>query len=154
MTFKKIFSYWFILALAFSSFAHAFNDEPDCFKRLKTTFFDKDLVYQALSMHNMAQSQWESIYIKLQGRVQNVPQLLAEKTARMIPSPLDYPFQVKQAEDLLFQILFDVFNQAVQESQITKNSSTIRGMFNYIRDQQIRRLEACLGPQPSTSNEQ
>lgn len=125
----------------------AYNDEPACFKELKTSFFQTNLVYEALSMHNVAQNQWPVITQKLQLRSKWVPAMVKERADRMRPNPLDYPFNPLQADEILSQVLLEIFYQVLHESWSNANpynDNDIKNMFRYIRTQQKDRLKACL----------
>ena len=122
----------------------AFNDEPNCYKELKTTFFQRRLLEQALSMYDVNQSQWPLIAQMLVDRSLMVPNIIKQRAQRMMPDPLEYPFNSSEAVKLLKQVLLEVFAQVMRESGIF-NENVVRGMFEYVYKKQDARFEACIG---------
>lgn len=124
--------------------ASAFNAEPQCYRELKTTFFRSEIVAQAFSLYTVDQGQWVLIINKLRDRTRDVPSRIQAEAQRMRPNPLDYPFQPKEADQLLMDALLHIFTIALNESNIT-DPRVIREMFEYIREQQLPRLSECYG---------
>ncbi|MBA3957488.1 MAG: hypothetical protein H0X51_03715 [Parachlamydiaceae bacterium] len=133
------------LGLMGMSKGHAWLDDRGCFRDLQVHFFEPLWVTQALSLHQIFQSQWDPINSKLQDRVRDVPTILKQRANRRgYSSPLENPFQPIAAGELLRQILLEMFTQVLNESNIT-NQSDIEEMFAYIEQQQRERIKACLG---------
>lgn len=137
-----------IFALVFGILLHfdvmAYNDEPACFREIETTFFSYDVLAQALSLHHVDPSQWEPIYQKLQERSKQVPEAVRSRVANDIKSPLDYPFNAKEAVKIMYQVLYEMFTQVLREVNIT-NESDYTGMFLYMRKKQADKIRSCLG---------
>lgn len=135
----------FLMASALSG---VFNDESPCFKDLQTHFFRPDLVMEALSLHEVYQSQWQPIVQKLQDSSKDVPQLLKLKAENLELSgqrnPLLSPFDPEGADKLLNEILMQVFTNVLRESNVLLESD-IKDMYVYIRNKQTDRLKACYG---------
>lgn len=134
----------FIFGLFCHFNAFAYNDEPACFRAIETTFFSYEILAQAMSLHHVDPSQWEPIYQKLQERSQHVPQAVRSKVANDIISPLEYPFNAKEAVKIMYQVLYEMFTQVLREVNIT-NESDYKGMFSYIRRHQAEKIKSCLG---------
>lgn len=139
--YKRLF---FLMTFAVATHVHAYDDSPSCFKDLQTNFFSYDAVAQALSMHYTQQGQWQLYYTAIKDRAKYVPDILKARAAKMDPNPLEHPFQAKAAEELLEQVLYDVFYDAMIYNGYT-NQSSIRDMFHYIRQQNAYRIQQCLG---------
>jgi hypothetical protein len=128
----------------------AYDDSPRCYKDMQRDFFSYDLVIQALSMYLVPQGQWELIFQNLQNAMRDVPEIVRSRAAQSDPNPLEYPFQSKQAEDILFQALFEVFSNVMQVNGAADPRSSlndpknVREMFGYIRQQQAFRLLRCM----------
>lgn len=120
-----------------------FNDEPVCFKEIPTTFFQYEAVAQALSLHHVDPGQWDPIYHKLLERSKDVSGAVRGRVANEINSPLEYPFNGKEAMKVMYQVLYEVFTGALRESNIT-NESDLKGMFAYIRRKQAEKINTCL----------
>lgn len=132
--------------------AHAFNDEPTCYKLLQNNFFsDQRIVFQALSLYGVTQTSWVPIYNSLQQGIQSVPRMIHARAAMMTPpTPLEYPFRQDEAAIMLWDALYDIFymvitNSAVIASTNVINNDDVEGMFNYIREQQSGKWMPCLG---------
>lgn len=129
---------------------YAYDDTPSCFKDLETTFFDPNIVNQALVINQGYvdyQNRWVPINSELKRRSLEVPTILKQRADRMSPSPLEYPFQPEIAADLLWKILFEIFVSVMNQNAIY-NQGVLVDMFEYIRNQQEPRIRACLGPAP------
>ena len=122
-------------------------DRLPCLMELETHFFDSKLVYQALSLYQIPQGLWSPIDQSLQTRSRDIPHLMKQKTAFMVPNPIEYPLQKEATAKILKQILFDVFLQALRDNQIMERP-TVDFIFDYIFLQQMPLFEKCLGPQP------
>lgn len=136
-----------LLGCCIGTQADAFNDQPGCFQDLALHFFQPGLVDQALSLHSryVYQSQWANINNMLQEAAPNIPNIIRNRTARQLKSPLDYPFQPKEAYLLLRSVLFEVWVQVLNQNGVINNTD-IKEMFNYILYKQQDRLHACFGP--------
>lgn len=125
----------------------SWNDSPKCYKELQVDFFDEQIVMQAFDLYtwlNIYQGQWSHLARRLKEEERRVPALIRAKTNKMIPSPIDYPFQPDKAEEILLETLFEVFEYTMHKYAFIYNDAAIKGMFNYIKEKQAPRLEACL----------
>lgn len=131
-----------LLALPFHAFSR--NDTPECFKRLERNFFKEQDLAEAFSLHRLTvpQSQWNAIYRTLKRQSEQIPSLLRARAARMNPNPLSYPFQAEQAKALLFDVLYAVFEQVMQDFNVT-NHFAIQDMFNYLLQKQQLEIDSC-----------
>lgn len=120
---------------------------PRCFYNLEMTFFDREIVMQAMNAYTLSgiyQSQWSLVYVDLMREQSAIPQLIKENARRMKPNPLDYPFQSDKAEELLLKTLYEVFAKVIRKHSVA-NDETIQGMFKFIIEKQSKKLEACFG---------
>lgn len=130
---------------------HAYDASPQCYKDLQRDFFSYDLVIQALSMYPIPQGQWENIYKDLQYASQYVPQMIKERASYMQPNPIENRFYPKEAQELLFDVLFEVFTNVMRINAHEDYRSplidqkNVRDMFGFIRGRQVLRLNKCLG---------
>lgn len=129
--------------------AQLYIAEKPCFKELQTEFFRPDLVMQALSLQGVYENQWTLIAQKLKDRSRDVPKLLQEKATRLEltgqRNPLLNPFQPAATDQLLNEILMDIFTNVLKESNVTDPPFNIRAMFGYIRSKQSAKIKACYG---------
>lgn len=133
---------------------HAYNDEPACFRDLQVNFFRPDLVATALSLNKVSQSAWQPIQNQLIIQSAYVPRIIHDRAQSMgLQNPLEYPFNAPLATKLLWEVLYGVFTEVLQSSNVTSlNSGTvmtaenIQDMFEYIRLEQASNLDACLLP--------
>lgn len=132
-----------LLACCGSIKAHAFNDEPPCFKELQLSFFNSVLTMQALNLRGVFQSQWEPILTKLQSESLLVPEIIKRRTSNQVNSPLEFPFDAPRAMQLLQEVLLQLFTAVLSESNVT-NPRDIQDMFDYIWLHQSDRINACL----------
>jgi hypothetical protein len=139
------------LCLASPLSMQAYDDSPRCYKNLQKDFFSYDLVIQALSMYQIPQGQWELIFQNLQSALRDAPEIIRTRASQQDPNPLEYPFQPKEAEDILFEAMFEIFsnvmkvNGAADPRSSLNDPKNVREMFGYIRQQQAFRLHRCMG---------
>ncbi len=124
--------------------AHAWRDVPSCYKDLEINFFDPEITTQAFALHNIDQSSWNLLLQSLKNKAANVPSIIDQRAKRMQRNPLDHPFQPKEAEQLLMDVLYENLVEALHERNFITQFDN-REMFNYIRRRQADRLKACFG---------
>jgi hypothetical protein len=141
-------SYLLIYFLAYLGTGYAFEDIPPCYKELQTNFFRYDLTSQAFSLHRIGQSQWQTLVSQLEQRSKVVPQLVEAEAKQLNPNPLERPFQIENAVEILRRALFLVFRQVLLENYalLVTNEVAIREMFEHIWFNQQGALVKCLGP--------
>ena len=119
---------------------------PPCYKEMERGFYKPELVQQALSFHlRIYQSTWSAINSSLQRKAQNVPDIVKRKASKMHPNPLDIPFDPEVAGQVLEQILIDILAQTLAEFNI-KNHEQVLLIFNFIKEKQIAKWQACFTP--------
>ncbi len=136
----------------------AYNDQPSCLQDLEVNFFNPKLVSEALSLYSVDMNIWPLVNQELKRRSSGIPSKMKQRSDKMSPSPLDYPFQPLVVGEMLRQILLEIFTSVMSDfrlsSGIVTSDDSIREMFGYIRRQQKARIEACLGEnamEPKTS---
>lgn len=136
-----------VYLLSYRAFAFSVEDIPACYKNLETDFFKYETVAQAFSSHRIGQGQWTYLINALQAASKQVPGLVNAQARQMNPNPLERPFQVEPAVDILQRALFLVFRQVLLENHITEvtNEVAIREMFQFLWMNQHHRLVNCLG---------
>ena len=115
-----------------------------CYKDIEKDFFREVFVNQALSIHNVSQSTWRAINVKLQENARHVPELVKQRAAAMRRDPFKTPFQADVAGELLNHVLFEVFSSTLAQFNVT-NASDVSQMFRYLRERQQARLVTCFG---------
>lgn len=136
---------WVFLALMSFLPLYSYDDTPACFKEIAVSFFQPEIVMKALNINQGYvdfQNRWVPITNELRRRAQDVPNIIKQKSDRMTPSPLEYPFQPDAAAQLLWEALYGVFNSVMHDYAIY-DQALIRNMFNYIRAEQEPKLLAC-----------
>jgi len=124
---------------------HAYDDQPVCYRDLQLYFFKPELVGQALSAHNVYQSQWFLVNQQLEERSKDVPRRVKERAERYgIHNPLQNPFNAPVAAKILWEVLYEIFREVMNLHNIT-NASDTREMFEYIQLGQKDYIESCLG---------
>lgn len=145
---KKI-AILFLLLLISCLKLQAYNDQPRCLQDLEVNFFNPQIVSEALSLYSVDMNIWPLVNQELKRRSLGVPSIMKQRSDRMSPSPLEYPFQPLIVGEMLRQILLDIFTSVISDfrlsSGIVTSDDSIREMFGYIRRQQKGRIEACLG---------
>lgn len=116
-----------------------------CYRDIEKDFFQEVFVNQALSIHNVSQSTWKPINIKLRENTRRVPELVKQRVATLRRDPFKSPFQPDVAGDVLRYALFEVFSSTLAEFNVT-NGSDVSEMFRYLRERQQARFVACFGP--------
>jgi hypothetical protein len=137
----------FIYLLSYRGLVFSIEDIPLCYKELEVNFFKYETVVQAFSMHRIGQSQWSYLANALKEKSKVVPDLVNAQAQQLNPNPLERPFQVQAAVDILQKALFLVFRQVLLESNVTEvtNEVAVREMFQHIWMSQHRTIVNCLG---------
>ena len=119
-------------------------EEKACVRDIETYFFNPIYVSQALSLHDVSQSAWSQVNLKLRERNSEIPKLVMDKVSKMDPNPLRTPFDPREAAKVLEEALFEMLASVLTEFNI---ENPLRGgeMFNYIREQQNSRFIDCFG---------
>lgn len=118
-------------------------DPIPCYQELSTHFFDPLIVNQALSLYGVRQELWQPIIQTLQGKSLTVPDRMKQRTAFMVPNPIEYPMNRVDTAKLLKSVLAEVFYEALQANYISPfNSNEI---FEYIFSQQLPAFNQCFG---------
>lgn len=141
----------FLLAMSYPHEAISYDSSPSCFRQLETQFFQEKITAEALSLHNVYQSQWERIIDSLHKRSQAIPQLIKQRAMHMKPNPFDRPFQKEEAEKLLMQALHEVMSVTMKEFYVSVSERDIDEMIEYIKSKQSHKFEACFGSEKNAS---
>ncbi len=126
------------------------NDgSPICYRQIQTSFFNPQLVIQALGVYNIEQSLWRFIVSDLQNAVGQVPSLVQAEAQSLNPNPLAYPLNRDQAFKILQRSLYKVYYGVVIKYQFRVgnsliNNASIQGSFNHIWLQQQAGIVGCL----------
>lgn len=122
---------------------------PICYRQIQTSFFNPQLVIQALGVYNIEQNLWRFIVSDLQLAVVQVPSLVQAEAQSINPNPLGRPFDKEKAYKILQRALYKVYYSVVIKYQFRVgnsliNNSSIQGSFNHIWVQQQAAIVACL----------
>lgn len=143
---------WTIFFQSFIIGAHALPtvvpDPVPCVLRLETGFFIESIVNQGLSLYDVRQELWAPINEFLRIKSGEVPQRMKERTAFMVPNPIEYPMQKKETAEILKEVLFEILNEAVLNYPTDRIPNT-RLIFNYIFSQRFPEFLQCFGPEVS-----
>ena len=131
----------------------AYDASPICYRQIQTTFFNPQIVIQALGVYNIEQNLWRFIISDLQSAVAQMPGLVEAEAQSLNPNPLAYPFNREKAFNILKKSLFQVYYGVLIKYQFRVgnsliNTSTIQGSFNHIWLQQEAAIVACLRSAP------
>lgn len=141
-----MFKKFFLLSLALTPYLAGYDATPACYRDLMQNFFSYEAVGQALSLHNIGQSQWLRTYELLKGRQGEAETLIRRKASARNPNPLDAPFQSDVARDLLKETMYQIYERALLDSGFY-DTIKIRQEFEYIWVKNKFRIEHCLGPE-------
>lgn len=119
-------------------------DPIPCLKNLELYFFDEIIVSEALSLYGIRQEIWLPVTQRLRGKNLNVPLLMKEKTAYMVPNPLEYPMQKDAVAKILKDVLYEVFMENMVFYRIDRQP-TANFIFDYIFTQQMPLFIRCFG---------
>lgn len=118
-------------------------DTPPCLFHLETEFFQQDLVYQAFNLYQVPQGLWVPIYEALRVKSLSVPEKMKQKTAYMVPNPIEYPLQKQATWKILKIVLFTTLDEVMRSYRISR-SATIDGVFAYLLEKQAVVIQSCL----------
>lgn len=123
---------------------------PPCYRQMQLTFFNENLVAQALALHSIDQNLWIFIARDLKSASGKVPAIVQAQARSLNPNPLNRPFNpdgaFKILEAALYSVYFPVVNSYRNKSSFTNiNNNSIYDSFRYIWLQQQAYLIRCLG---------
>ena len=118
-------------------------DTPPCLLRLETAFFQQEPLYQAFSFYQVPQGLWEPLYESLQAKSPSIPERMKQKTAYMVPNPIEYPLQKQATWKILKIVLYTLFEEVMHSYHISQ-SAIIEGVFNYLVEKQGAAIQDCL----------
>ena len=135
---------YFFFLLFLVNLLTAYDDRPACYKDLERNFFQYKITAEALALWNVNQSQgqWEYIIKLIQAKQKDAEYVIQEKARRFQPNPLQNPFQMEEARDLLRETMYQIFERALLESGFF-DTLTIAKMFEYIWTHDLR-IKTCL----------
>lgn len=133
-----------LVLLAWTAEAMAWDASPHCLYSLETQFFDATTVKQSFDLYHVFQSQWDPIYTDLAINVRRVPDLVKARSRKMLPSPIDHPFDPEGVKQVLLDVEFEVFRDTMI-AHYFEDLNAIQGMFAYILKQQEEKINRCLG---------
>jgi len=122
----------------------AYDDSPKCFQHLQRIFFQQSTVAEALSLHNVPQSQWFVIGSELESRNRYIPRRMKQQAKRMRRSPLENPFQPEDALELFRQVLWEEFVEVMKKYD-GANQRNWRDIFSLIYQSESERINFCIG---------
>lgn len=122
------------------------GEVPSCFRQIERDFFRADIVSQALSIQNVAQSNWAIINYELELRAAQVPQRVRSRANHLIPNPLE-PYDPIAAQALLEEVLQQVLAETLVLFHIDSRAK-IGEIYGYIKDKQIDKFNRCFSVSP------
>lgn len=136
-----------ILIAAVLLFGGALNGEaPSCFREIARDFFRADIVSQALSIQNVAQSNWAIINYELELRASEIPQRIRTRANQLIPNPLE-PYDPIAAQALLEEVLQQVLAETLVLFHIDSRAK-IGEIYGFIKEKQIDKFNRCFSVPP------
>jgi hypothetical protein len=145
---------WIMGALFYSTTIGAIPsvvpDRIPCFVELETGFFSEPIVNQALSLYNVRQELWVPINQLLQQKSLGVPKRMQDRTAYMVPNPIEYPMQRGATAKILKQVLFEVLDEVIRQyhtAEIPSEIPNTKLIFEYIFSRQFPAFLKCFGPE-------
>lgn len=142
----KTFIHFFVLALCFSASVAGLERQPPCFRELQTTFFEQNLVAEALNASRVDRALWQPIYRDLQRESSSVPRLVQTLAANRNPNPLSPIFRPEEAFEVLQQALTMTLTNVLfryRTLNYTINQTTVDGAFRYMWQRQFPKLRSC-----------
>lgn len=123
---------------------------PPCYRSMQVTFFNENLVAQALALHRIDQNLWRFIAQDLKAASGKVPAIVQAQARALNPNPLERPFNpdgaFKILESSLYSVYFPIVNSYRNKTSTSNiNNNTIYDTFRYIWLQQQAYLLKCLG---------
>lgn len=121
-------------------------DPVPCVLDLETRFFAEPIVNQGLSLYNVRQELWPLINESLRGKSVDVPRRMKQRTAYMVPNPIEYPMQKAATAKILKEVLFEVFMEVMRENYMG-GSPDAAVAFDYIFTERLPDFIRCFGPE-------
>jgi hypothetical protein len=139
-----------VILLCTQSYLTAWDDTPNCFKKIEEEIFNQRNLDQTFSMHlyYMNQGSWNILYKLLRDQTHDLHQKLRKAGNQFERNPFDHPFQPKAALNLLHDTLFIGFERVMRENNVN-SAEVITSMFDEIWRKQAGRLAECLHLAPS-----
>ena len=123
----------------------AWDETPACYKALERDFFDVNTTMKSFDLYKVPSMQWHPIWNALHETQIGAAKIIKDKANKLHPSPLEHPFNPKQARQLLLDTMFEIFAQTMHDYYIYDDNA-IKGMFEFIQTKKAHQLDACLGP--------
>jgi hypothetical protein len=127
-------------------------DPVGCVEFLETHFFDQALVNQALNLYQVRQELWLPINQLLQVKSIAVPERMKQRTAFLVPNPLEYPMQKGATAKILKEVLYQVFYESLTV-YASDESSKAPAIFGYIFAEQFPMFVRCFGDEAQSLND-
>lgn len=147
-------NYFLVIFLLFmgesAQIESAVDATPSCYRQMEVTFFNENLVAQALALQRIDQSLWRFIARDLRAASNRVPAIVQAQARSLNPNPLQRPLNpdgaFKILEASLYAVYFPVLNAyRNQISNSNINNDSIYASFRFIWLQQQAYLVKCLG---------
>lgn len=142
----KIFLQSLIIAILTSFSISAADRLPPCYQELQTTFFEQNLVAEALNAARVDRALWQPIYRDLQRESFAIPKLVQNFARALNPNPLTPAFIPEQAFEVLQQALAMTLRNVLfryRTLNYTINQTTVDGAFRYMWQRQFPKLRSC-----------
>lgn len=122
--------------------SYAYDETPKCYRELVRNFFEPRLVTESFDLYRVFQSQWNKMLSDLKINAQAAPQRIKDRARAMHPNPFDHPFDPEKAKEIFLAVEFEIFRE-VMVYNYWYDIQAIYGMFNYIKDRQQAKIDAC-----------
>lgn len=122
---------------------------PPCYRQMQTTFFNENLVAQALALNRIHQNLWIFIARDLKRASSQIPAIVQAQARSQNPNPLERPFNrdgaFKILESALYSVYYPIMNSYRNKISYSNiNDSSIYNSFRYLWLQQEAFLVQCL----------
>jgi len=142
----KIFFQSIIIVIFTALNISAADMQPACYRQLQTTFFEQNLVAEALNASRVDRALWQPIYRDLQRESFAVPKLVQNFARSRNPNPLSPIFMPEAAFEVLQQALSTTLGNVLfryRTLNYTINQTTVDGAFRYMWQRQFPKLKSC-----------
>ncbi len=125
---------------------------PECYFEIERTFLNPYYVIQAFSLNRIIyQGAWNGIVGQLNTNAKRIPMMVKQRASKMNPNPFNDPFQPKEAGEVFEKVVVEVLTMTLGPYEIV-SPPQIQKIFNYVREQQQNKWNACFGEEESAKN--
>lgn len=107
------FLLYLIFSLEVGALPTVVIDHASDFIEIENEFFRPGLVSQALCLYGVREELWVPICHRLKDKSLNIIRMMKQRTAFMVPNPIEFPLNRNETPLILKEVLFEIFDETM-----------------------------------------